>query len=396
MTTLTAARTESPESLDAAAALLQEASRLKATVGFIGGGTDLELGHVPKPVDLVVRTEKLAHVVEYAPSDMVISVEAGMPVGELQRVVGEHRQRLAFDPPLVDRATIGGALAANQSGPLRARYGTLRDLIVGVSFVRADGTLARGGGKVVKNVAGFDLPKLMVGSLGTLGMIATATFRLHPEPEVKRWFRLDGCDATQGLAVWSAIVRKQLEPAAIVRLRDGSGSALAVLFEGFGRGVDEQSERFAALAQALGSPAAQLDAAAVAQFGTRHDEARTSGAVRIKLAALPTQLVDHEERLNAVALALRGERIVTYPSVGVAYISGEIADLAALVIALEHARSQVEIAGGSLVLVAAPAELRERLDVFGRAPAALALMRAIKDRFDPEHRLNPGRFIGGI
>ena len=172
-----------PESIEEAVEVMRETGRDGKSLAVVGGGTDLELGTPPSRLDVVVRTRRLARVIEHAPSDQIVIAQAGMTLSALQQTLAPHGQQLALDPPLPERATVGGIVAANAFGPRRARYGSVRDLIIGISLVRADGTLARGGGKVVKNVAGFDLPKLLVGSLGTLGMIVSATFRLHPLPE---------------------------------------------------------------------------------------------------------------------------------------------------------------------------------------------------------------------
>src|ERR1700680_2388612 len=156
-----------------------------------------------------------------------------MTLTRLQSVAGTHGQRLALDPPLADRATIGGIIAANAFGPLRTRYGSVRDLIIGVSIIRADGVIARGGGKVVKNVAGFDLPKLMVGSLGTLGMIATATFRLHPQTEASETLLIGTRSAAAIRRLFADMRRAQLEIAAAVAITEGGAFDVAVRFEGF-------------------------------------------------------------------------------------------------------------------------------------------------------------------
>jgi len=166
-----------PGSIEEAQALLAEGGR---QVLFVGGGTALPPG---PPVDLEISSEKLDRVIEYEPADQVVIVECGLRLAALQRELAKHGQRLALDPPQPDKATLGGIVAANSFGPLRTRFGSVRDLIIGVSVVRADGTRAKGGGKVVKTVAGFDLPKLMCGSWGTLAFIATVTFRVHPLPE---------------------------------------------------------------------------------------------------------------------------------------------------------------------------------------------------------------------
>jgi glycolate oxidase FAD binding subunit len=153
-------RVYTPVSLDECAEVMAKTAREKMRVGFIGGGTALGLGRPPVGLEAVVRTEKLARVLDYAPSDMVLGVEAGVTLAEVQATAREHRQMLALDAPRPERATIGGLVATGAFGPRRARYGALRDLLIGVTLVRADGVIARGGGKVVKNVAGFDLPKI--------------------------------------------------------------------------------------------------------------------------------------------------------------------------------------------------------------------------------------------
>ena len=175
-------------SIDEVQALLAQGDR---TVLFVGGETAMPPG---PPVDLEISTGRLNQVVEYAPADQVVTVECGVNLAQLQRELAKSGQRLALDPPHPVEATLGGIVAANSFGPLRTRYGSVRDLIIGVSILRADGTRAKGGGKVVKTVAGFDLPKLMCGSFGTLAFIATATFRVHPLPEKTVTLRARGSD----------------------------------------------------------------------------------------------------------------------------------------------------------------------------------------------------------
>src|SRR5438552_2261238 len=151
-----------------------------------GGGTKLGWGNPPRTADVVLSVRRMNQVTEHAWADLTVTVEAGCTIAELQRTLAQHGQRLAIDPLWPERATIGGILATNDSGPLRARFGALRDLIIGVTLVLPDGTVAKSGGKVVKNVAGYDLPKLATGSLGTLAVITQAVFRLHPLPHETR------------------------------------------------------------------------------------------------------------------------------------------------------------------------------------------------------------------
>ncbi|MDQ6941771.1 MAG: FAD-binding oxidoreductase, partial [Candidatus Eremiobacteraeota bacterium] len=169
-----------PRSIDELAQIVRELHGARKTFAFVGGGTHLELGNAPRSLDTVIRMTALDAVVDYTPEDQTVTVEAGITLAELDRVLEQHGQMLPLDVADRSRSTVGGVVATNAYGRRRQRYGTAKDLIVGVGLVRPDGVRARGGGKVVKNVAGFDLPKLMVGSLGTLGAIATVTFRLYP------------------------------------------------------------------------------------------------------------------------------------------------------------------------------------------------------------------------
>ena len=388
-----------PSTVEEALEVVGEAARESKSLAFIGGGTDLELGAPPARLDAVVRTARLGRIVEHAPSDQIVIVEAGLPLEELQRTLATHRQRLALDPPLPERKTIGGIIAANVYGPRRARFGTVRDLIIGASFVRADGTLAHGGGKVVKNVAGFDLPKLMVGSLGTLGLIATATFRLHPLPEEECTLLLTGLSAGAVRALAAAIKKAQLEPTSVVAAwREADRFDAAVRLEGFRAGVAEQRERLARLD--LGQPGGSceaLDESAARAFWSRHDELRSVPALRAKLTGLPAHIEPiARDVLPGMLAALAEPGFLWYASLGLGFLAGSPADTDSAAAAILAARDRVAGLGGTLTLQAAPAAIRERLDVWGPPPPSLPLMRSVKSRLDPDRRLAPGRFVGGI
>ncbi len=373
---------------------------------FLGGGTELSLGAPPSGVDVVLGTERLDRIVEYAPLDQIVIVEAGVRLASLQETLARSGQMLGLDAPWAARATLGGLVATNAFGPRRTRYGSIRDLIIGISIVRADGTEARGGGKVVKNVAGFDVPKLMVGSLGTLGLIATVNFRLHPLPEAQGTVLFADLDADTVRRVVLALRQAQLEPAAVAALvREGGDDLgvrfdgrfeLGVRFEGFEAGVRQQTSRLLELATGSGWDAEHLDPGAAAAFWSRHDRAREAPAgFRAKLAAQPSEL----ERVSNAALgslfaALEHPRAVCYPVLGLAFIAGEVRVAGPVVAAVNAAREAIP--QGSVVLHAAPAEVRTSVDVWGPPPAALALMVQVKDRLDPGRRLAPGRFVGGI
>jgi len=373
-----AAEAHEPRTLAEAARAMEQLAREGKRVAFLGGGTELELGPWPERIDAVVRTRGLGRIVEYQPADMVMVVEAGVTIGEMQAAAREHRQRLALDPPWPDRATIGGIVATGAFGPRRARYGAVRDLIIGVQLVRADGAVAHGGGKVVKNVAGFDLPKLACGSLGTLGLIAGATFRLHPLPEASETVEVPGLSAAEVVAMVSRIRAAQLEPAAAAALRGPSGYDLALCFEGFGKGVEQQIGKLRQLA-----PSARAEEGAWA----RHDEVRTGGPLRIKVASLPTQLPEVDRLVSPLGL-----RFAWYPTLGLGFASGAAGEQAAALIA--DARAELLRQGGSLVVQAAPAGLR--VDRWGPPPPSYPVMQRVKQNFDPDRRLNPGRFVGGL
>ena len=363
-----------------------------------GGGTDLEAGGVPESVDVLLATRRLDRIVEHAPSDQIAVVEAGVTLAALGEALAAHGQRLALDPPLPERATVGGVVAANAFGPRRARYGAARDLLIGVTFVRADGRLARGGGKVVKNVAGFDMPRLMAGSLGTLGLIATATFRLHPLPEASATLAAPRL-ATGTLRALLARVRDaQLEPDSVVALRAAGGRFdLAVRFEGFKPSVAAQRDRLARLCREASLEVEDLDESAARALWARHDAARRAGTVRVKIAALPSALEAVEFGVFAPLAEAFGEvACVWYPTLGLGFAGGSPRDASVGAVALEAARDSLAQGGGSLVLLAAPEAVRAAADPWGAAPSGLSLMRAVKLRLDPGRRLAPGRFVGGI
>ena len=382
-----------PGTLDEAAEAMRALARDGAAVAFVGGGTDLELGAPPVRLDAVLHTRRLDRIREHAPSDQIVAVEAGMTVAALQRHLAPHGQRLALDPPHPERATVGGVLAANAFGPLRARHGAVRDLVIGITLVRADGVIARGGGKVVKNVAGFDLPRLLCGSLGTLALVAEVVFRLHPLPEASATVAIGGLSAAEVRAVTRAALEARLEPSAVAALHEEGGFRLAIRFEGFAPGVREQVERLLAL-DARGERLAGADEAAL---WARHDALRAAGDVRAKAAFLPAALeAAVRGALEPVVATLGSGALVLYPTLGIAFAGGRLDRADATGSAVAAARAALRPGNGSLVLAAAPPALRARADPWGDPPPAVEVMRRLKRELDPDGRLAPGRLAGGI
>src|SRR5207245_5030453 len=243
---------------------LAEILRLSNEAGLAviprGGGTKIEWGNSPGRADLILSTSRLAKIIEHAWADLTVSVEAGCTIQKVQEALAQHGQRLALDPLWPGRATIGGVLSANDSGALRLRFGALRDLIIGVTIALPDGTLASSGGKVVKNVAGYDLPKLVTGALGTLGVITRAVFRLHPLARHTRSFSISTPhpEGTQKLAL--AIQDSKLAHTSLQSHFSGDAPPTSdILFEGTEAGLDAQTAQLRTLCRSAQIPEASAN-----------------------------------------------------------------------------------------------------------------------------------------
>ena len=363
-----------------------------------GGATKMDWGNPPRGGEiqnggLILSTRRLNRVVEHAWGDMTATVEAACTFQQLQQTLAEHGQRLALDPLWPDQATIGGILATNDSGPLRIRFGSLRDLIIGITLALPDGTLAKSGGKVVKNVAGYDLPKLATGSFGTLGIITQAIFRLHPVPRESRTLSFSNTDSGTMNALVLAIQDCNMVPTG-VQVRAGSSSTPEVdlRFEGTAAGCEaqiEQTLRIASGARRIESPADVWNARSTLWSGAEP-------SVVCKFSLLPADLGTFLDLIRKASEPLQWPWRLVAQAVGVGYLRLEGNDTGALLNVLQDLRKNLETRGGSLVILRCPLEIKSKMDVWGSAGDALPLMRSIKAQFDPTGVLNPGRFIGGI
>jgi glycolate oxidase FAD binding subunit len=359
-----------------------------------GGGTKMGWGNPPVACDLVVSTTRLNRVLEYAWADMTVIVEAGCRVTDLQKTLAEHGQRLALDPLWPERATIGGILATNDSGTLRARYGSLRDLVIGITVALPDGTLAKSGGKVVKNVAGYDLSKLFTGALGTLGVIVQAIFRLHPLPRQSRSLSFSGTPESMNQLLL-AIQASKLTFTGL-QMRAASGSThLDARFDGTPAGIEAQVKQ---IAQIAGSVTASE---APANVWTSHEAIweGASPALLAKFSVLPTQFA----AMCALAERVAGENSLAWKlvvqNVGAGYArfeSSKQGNEQGLRSALLTLRDEIAKMDGTLVALGCPVAVKRGLDVWGAPSDAQPLMVRVKQRFDPDGTLNPGRFVGGI
>jgi glycolate oxidase FAD binding subunit len=354
-----------------------------------GAGTKSHWGGLTSKVDVVVETRRLRGVTDHEPGDLVATVGAGTSLHDLQGVLGLAGQRLALETGS-PTATVGGVLATGEAGPLRLRYGTGRDLLIGVEFVRPDGVIARSGGRVVKNVAGYDIGKLLCGSYGTLGVMTSATFRLHPVPAARAWVSSPVASNADLPDLVARAMDPAVHPSAVeVDLVGGSGT-LAVLIEGSATGVPVRAE---AATRALGGRAAV------------GPEPRWWGQYPFLFDAIALKLAVAVGRLGTVLDALAGAAGSAAADLAVRGSAGA----GVLYAALPGATSASQLDGilravraaaggvghGSCVVLAAPASVRASVDVWGPV-AGLDLMRRVKERFDPYGRMAAGRFVGGI
>jgi glycolate oxidase FAD binding subunit len=368
-----------PASIAEVADVLRAAAADGRTVLPVGGRTKLSWAARPSSCDLLLDTTGLDRIIEHVAGDLVVVAEAGVRLADLQTQLAASGQQLALDPP-EPGATLGGILSANASGPRRLRYGTVRDLIIGTTVVLADGTVASAGGKVVKNVAGYDLGKLYTGSHGTLGVVVSTTWRLHPVPPDRRVVVLDLPDPAAAGPLAIRLARSTLTPAAVELMATvGGGGQLVVLFESIPESVTAQAEAARAL---LGGGDVTEDVPPA--FGQRPGGAED---VLLRLAFLPSAL-------PVVLGALpHGAAVSSSAVTGVAYAAVPPAQAVA---ALTELRAALAPHDGTAVVLRAPETVRDSLDHWGPVGDAFGLMQRVKDQFDPGHRLSPGRFVGGL
>ncbi len=407
-----------PASASEASTLLRAAEELGLAVVFRGTGSRLHWGNPPERCDLLVETTGLDEVVEHAAGDLVATVQAGVRLDRLAEVLAAAGQRLALDPPArppaangrdAGQGTVGGVLATGVAGPLRLRYGAGRDLLIGITVVRADGTIARSGGKVVKNVAGYDLGKLFAGSRGTLGLITEATFRLHPLPAQTSYVSAACAEPADACRVLEAGLDSAVSPAAAeIHWPAGTGPILVcVALEGDPASADERAR---ALANLLGEAGVAASVHAEPPDWWRAGAAAQTGGTVLQIGFWPGDLAMVLAELRKAADAARLDPVAGgSAAAGLlhAALPGDAAPpaVASFVTALRDALAQRGLARSrshagpptrsSVVVQHATPEVAALADLFGPVPS-LPLMRAVKAQFDPGRRMAPGRFAGGI
>ena len=402
-----------PASIEEVAAVMKYASEQQLSVLPVGGGTDLELGQPPERYDLALSTTRLNALLEHEAADLTCSTQAGITLADLQQRLKTKGQFLALDPPHAEHATIGGILAANASGPQRLRYGSARDLVIGLRVVLADGTIARSGGKVVKNVAGYDLNKLYTGSMGTLGIIVEANFKLIPCPELEQTLLVAFDSAEQAMRAVVSLLGSVVTPTAIELLDQttqqtiqqqtqqalaGSAVLLAISFAGVARAVSRQvSDTQALVALSGGELAGLLEADGHTRFW---DAARQqqNGPVTCKISLLLDEIAPFLARAQNICQEYQlPSSAMAHAGSGIIYLQLQPADATdRLASAMSQLRALAQSSRGSLVVTRAPAALKARINVWGDARPDLKLMQTLKQKFDPAGTFVKGRFVGGL
>jgi glycolate oxidase FAD binding subunit len=365
-----------------------------------GLGLHLDVGGPPRALDVLLRLDRLDRVLDHQAGDMTVSVEAGRSLAALQATLGAAGQWLPLDPPGPERTTIGGLVAADLSGPLRASQGTVRDLLLGLTVVAAGGAPVRGGGRVVKNVAGYDLPKLHVGALGTVGVIVEATFKVRPRPAreaaVVIACRTASEAADVALAIRDAVDPFWLEVAGSGGVPDGpgTGAAVAAGVAGIAAEVEHGCAQVRAVGEAHGCRSVTIDDGTAFRLRLGQFD-REPAAALLRAATVPADVGWVLEAAETAARA-HGVAVRTLAHAANGVVRVAVARPGPVPALVQVLRPSLESRGGSLVVHRATPEVKAAVDVWGDAGPGAGLMRRIKQAFDPGGVFAPGRFVGGL
>ena len=393
----------SPANAGEVSAALRVCSETNAAVTPWGGGTAVQIGNLPERVQVTIDVAKLNHVVDHDDANLTATVQSGITLAATQEIIAGARQFVPFDVPSPQRSTIGGIVAANLNGPRRVCYGSVRDLVIGMKVAQPTGEYIKAGGKVVKNVAGYDMCKLFVGSLGTLGIITELTLRLTPLPEAEATLASSG-SLLQLSEFAGEILDSVLLPSAIVLWTTETSSSseaphsgwqMAVRAEGFAEHVDRHLRDLKLLAERLGLATVTYTNAAHEKLWAGICDFPLLGHELVFRAMVPRSAI--ADLLNGVqewGSADSSPAIVADVAAGAIWIgSNETHSGAARFTQLQSKAAKHQ---GHVTLIEAPAELKRGLDIWGPTPASFFLMHRIKQQFDPQRLMNPGRFVGRL
>ncbi len=407
-----------PEDRQGVAELLRWASTSKVGVFPRGGGVFTSLGNPPSETGLVLDLSRLNRVVDYQPADLTVTAEAGITLEALRRELAQGEKYVPLEAPLPHRATVGGILATGYSGPMRYSYGLPRDWIIGINVVGTDGVETKAGGKVVKNVTGYDLNKLYTGSLGTLGVIVEASFKLAPVPDT--WAGLTATFASMATATAAArsLIARVYAPQGLQVVTPDVAGRLGLDMPARGGAValGFVAGRPRAVARRLNESARLLGDAGGSQVETVEEAAANN--LLASLTDLPWSDADSPEVALKVTLPPnnvgglldslvgngQGWSIIADPGFGIVQLMrwapsrNDGGDASAIMADIDAVRRAAASLGGTTVVEICPSDVKAGIDVWEGAagPAELEIMRRIKGNFDPSGILNPGRFIGGL
>ena len=405
-----------PASVQEMQDVLRFASKEDLSVMPAGAGTKLGIGNLPQKVDIVLATTRLNSIVEYEPGDLTVTVESGIRLATLQAVLAQHQQYLALDPPYADRCTLGGIVATNASGALRLRYGAARNQVLGLRVVHANGTVVKSGGKVVKNVAGYDLNKLYIGAFGTLGIITEVTLKLSPIPAREAILAADFQDVQDAVDTGLSIVGSQILPMFVNLFinadprrgktdgtTEGNGPMLVAGFGGDPETVAWQLTQCQEIMEqngALGVTITEGESRVHLQETIREFPAvdRDTEIVIAKLNLKRTDIAKFAAQVMDASWA-RDVQVMALLGSGMLYFSISVTsdtDFQVLADTLTRLRQAAMEMRGNLIVETAPPELKQHIDVWGPVGDTLGLMKQVKARFDAGGLLNPGRFVSGI
>jgi glycolate oxidase FAD binding subunit len=375
---------------------LAEAASHGHAVSPVGGGTALNLGNPPERVDCILSTERLAGIIDYEPTDLVMSVGAGARFGDVQAVLAEHGQRLSLDPPGGADATIGGLIATGRWGPLRYSAGTLRDLLIGIAVAHPSGTVSKAGGMVVKNVSGYDMPRLYLGSLGTLGIVVSANFKVLPRPRAEATVIATYDEPARAFSTARA-VRDSREPVAALEVTFLEGAwQLAMRIEGRDETVTAVAERITTKAD---GDVTRLEESESANwwmsYVAKHQVADGENAVLVRCGVRPKETAILATGMVAALneSGISTPYIAASPGLGIVLARidlgsegspGLLADVQGILLGLAE----------TTTILGAPPSWKQGLDVWGRLPEGFDVMRSLRTQFDPQRTINPGRFAG--
>lgn len=369
---------------------LRQASERRQSVLIRGAGTKLDWGRPAARIDVVLDMRRLNRVLAHEHGDLTATIEAGATLHDVNEALGRHGQWLPLDPPLAERATIGGILATNDSGPLRHRYGAPRDLVIGIQLATTDGVLSKAGGQVVKNVAGYDLSKLVTGSFGSLAAIVSATFKLSPLPAASKTIRLGVADyASMGQLV-GAVMASQLEPISfeIVVGHESLvvGRSILLRFASLPAVVDAQIAQATAALKAGTTALEVLDGDAERALWDEHATHmwNAPGAI-VRASWLPASLAAGLGELEQMG---DGIEMIGRAAIGAGLVRID-GDAAAQARVIEHLRASHLF--GNIVIVRGSAALKALVDVWGPQGDRQPLFDSLKRALDPHAILNAGR-----